>query len=157
MHSRAACWHAAVVHCSSTTGTSGTSTNRGLDFPFQECMFFISSGNRVATPARARIHSVDTCLSLTVSATRGTAPLTLVTARHDRIPSQPYGHFLVWKAPQVGGSRMAGARQPQGRVRLRVALVGLEFCGRSLRHRQVHIHQVRMRPNLDCINDTAFF
>ena len=61
----------------------------------------------------------------TVSTTRGTVPFTLVTAQHERIPSQPYGHFLVWKAP----------RQAQGRV----APIGLEFCGRSLRHRQVHI------------------
>ena len=39
---------------------------------------------------------------------------------------------------------MAGARQARGRVGLRVAPIGLEFCGRSLRHRQVHEHQVRM-------------
>ena len=32
---------------------------------------------------------------------------------------------------------MAGAQQAQGRVSLRVAQIGLEFCGRSLRHRQV--------------------
>ena len=36
---------------------------------------------------------VHTCLSLTVPTTRGTVPLTLVTARHDRIPSLPYGYF----------------------------------------------------------------
>ena len=73
---------------------------------------------------------------LNVSTTRGTVPLTMATAQHDRIPSQPYGHFLVWQAPQVGGSRMAGARQAQGRVGLRVAPIGLELCGRSLRHRR---------------------
>ena len=81
---------------------------------------------------------------LNVSTTRGTVPLTMVTAQHDRIPSQPYGRFLESKAPQVGGSRMAGARQAQGRVGLRVAPTGLYFCGRSLRHRQIHEHQVRI-------------
>ena len=39
---------------------------------------------------------------------------------------------------------MAGARQAQDRVGLHVAPIRLEFCGRSLRHRQVHEHQVRM-------------
>ena len=34
--------------------------NRSLDFlPFRECLFFISSGYRVATAARARIHSAS--------------------------------------------------------------------------------------------------
>ena len=39
---------------------------------------------------------------------------------------------------------MAGARQAQGRVGLCAAPIGLELCGRSLRHRQVYEHQVRM-------------
>ena len=38
--------------------------------------------------------SVRTCLSLTVLTTRGTVPLTLVTARHDRIPSKTFYYFL---------------------------------------------------------------
>ena len=84
------------------------------------------------------------CRPLNVSTTSGTVPLTMVTAQHDRIPSQPCGHFCVSRAFQVGGSRMAGARQAQGRVGPRVAPIGLELCGRSLRHRQVHEHQVRI-------------
>ena len=94
----------------------------------------------------ARFACLGARATLNFSTTRGTVPLTLVTAQHDRIPSQTCGHFLVSKAPQVGRSGMAGARQAQGRVGLRVAPIGLEFCGRSLRHRQVHEHQVRMGP-----------
>ena len=37
--------------------------------------------------------SVQTCLFLTVPTTRGTVPLTLVTARHDRIHSQTFQFF----------------------------------------------------------------
>ena len=39
--------------------------------------------------------SVGTCLSLNVSTTRGTIPLTMVAAQHDRIPSLPYNHWLA--------------------------------------------------------------
>ena len=39
---------------------------------------------------------------------------------------------------------MASSRQAQGRVRPSVAPVGLDFCGRSLRHWQLHEHQVCM-------------
>ena len=42
------------------------------------------------------LFSVHTCLFLTASTTRGTTQLTLVTAHHDRIPSQPYGDFLIF-------------------------------------------------------------
>ena len=42
---------------------------------------------------------------------------------------------------------MAGARQAQGRVGVREVPIGLEFCGRSLRHRQVGPHG----PDLDSI------
>ena len=52
--------------------------------------------------------------------------------------------FQYGKLPKVGGSQMAGAQQARGRVGLRVAPIGFVFCGRSLRHRQVHEHQVRM-------------
>ena len=33
--------------------------SRAAYFPFRECLFFISSGNRVATAAKARIHSAS--------------------------------------------------------------------------------------------------
>ena len=39
---------------------------------------------------------IQVCLSL-FQQHAGTIPLTLVTLQHDRIPSQPYGHFLVGK------------------------------------------------------------
>ena len=51
--------------------------------------------------------SVGTCLSLTVSTTRGTVPLTLVTARHDRIP-----FAAVW--PLFGMESSPSGRIPHG-------------------------------------------
>ena len=58
--------------------------------------------------------SVNTCLSLTVSTTRGTVPLTLVTARHDRILSHPYGQFFDMETSPSGrisnGGRPTSAR-----------------------------------------------
>ena len=66
------------------------------------------------------------CMNLNVSITRGTVPLTLVTERHDRIPSQPYD-FGIKSSPN---GRISNGRRPTS--------------GRSLRHRQVHKHQVRM-------------
>ena len=38
--------------------------------------------------------SVDTCLLLTVSTTRGTVPLALVTAQHDRILPQTFSYLV---------------------------------------------------------------
>ena len=39
------------------------------------------------------IFSAHTCLLFTVSTPRATTQFTLITAHHDRIPSQPYGYF----------------------------------------------------------------
>ena len=51
------------VHCSGTHcylgNVAAAINNRSLDFPFRECLFFISSGCKVATTARARIHSAS--------------------------------------------------------------------------------------------------
>ena len=65
---------------------------------------------------------------------------------HARTTRSRMGEFFLnfWKAPKVGGSQMAGAQQAQGRVSFRVAQIGLEFCGTSLRHRQVHEREVRV-------------
>ena len=88
---------------------------------------------------------VDTCLSLTVSTTRGTVPLPLVTARHDRIPSQPYGHFSVWKAPHVGGSqKMAGAQQARSRV---------DLCAAKSVHAPPKTHSINATARCDFTTD----
>ena len=50
---------------------------------------------------------------------------------HNMIGSRRSRMTLESKASQVGGSRTAGARQARGRVGLRVAPIGLEFCGRA--------------------------
>ena len=106
----------------------------------------------------ARLACLGARLPRTVSTTRGTVPLTLVTARHYRISSQPYGHFLLSKAPLVRGSRMAGARQAQGRVGLRVAPIGLEFCGEKSASSAGPSTSGPRGPDLDsiCVG-TAFF
>ena len=58
--SRAACWHATVEWSRALFKYhwylwifAAAINNRSLDFPFQECLFFISSVYRVATAARA--------------------------------------------------------------------------------------------------------
>ena len=58
--SRAACWHATVERSRALFkyrwylwNVAAAINNRSLDVPFQECLFFTSSGYRVATAARS--------------------------------------------------------------------------------------------------------
>ena len=66
MPSSAACWHATVErsralfeYCWYHWNVAAAINNRSLDFPFRECLFFIPSGNSVATAAGARIPSAS--------------------------------------------------------------------------------------------------
>ena len=61
MPSRAACWRATVEWSRALFNyhwylwnVAAAINNRSLDFPFRECLFFISSGYRVATPPGPR-------------------------------------------------------------------------------------------------------
>ena len=64
--SRAACWHATVERSRALFkyhwylwNVAAAINNRSLYFPYRECLFFISSGYRVATAAKAGIHSAS--------------------------------------------------------------------------------------------------
>ena len=64
---------------------------------------------------------VHTCLLFTVSTTRAATPFTLITAHHDRIPSQPYGYFSFF----LSLSHRAWTRVPLGHRR---RLGGVPVC-----------------------------
>ena len=67
-------------------------------------------------------------------------------SQHDMIGSlrSRYGHFSVWKAPQMGGSQMAGAQQAQGRV---------DLCAAKLVHARLTTHSINAAARCDFTTD----
>ena len=63
---------------------------------------------------------------------------------HDRIPSQPYRHFLVSKVSKLEDLEWPAPDKLKVESVPVWCLSDWNSCGRSLRHRQVHEHQVRM-------------
>ena len=91
--------------------------NRSLDLPFWECLFFISSGFRVATAARARIHSAspDQTSALFMQVTAASVCSRAVTRHSWSLKNTSSSLNCRFRSPRKGSSASTSGQTSEGK------------------------------------------